>query len=131
MTTAVSLLILAAAVAFVAWPFFRVAEADREGEAVNPMERQKLDAYAAIKEAEFDFRMDKLSPSDFAALERRYRQQALAAIAALEKSRPREKADKPRAAGKSGFAFCPSCGGRLPARANYCGACGRGAREAV
>ncbi len=132
MTTVVSLLLVVAGVAFVAWPFFRLAhaEGDSEGDATNPLERQKLDAYAAIKEAEFDLRMGKLSPADFAALEQRYRQQALAAIAALEAARARETTGKSRASGNPRFAFCPACGGRLPARANYCGGCGRAVREA-
>lgn len=133
MTTAVPLLLAAAAIVFVAWPFFRPAraESDSEGDGTNPLERQKLDAYAAIKEAEFDLRMGKLSPADFTALEQRYRQQALAAIAALDAARAREKTGKPRATGKPRFAFCPACGGRLPARANYCGTCGHAVREAL
>jgi hypothetical protein len=128
MMTAVSWLFAAAALLFVGWPLFRARlGADREPDAVPPLERQKLDAYAAIKEAEFDRRMGKLSDEDFTALTQRYRQQALAAIGALEQARRAETSRHGRA--PSRMAFCPSCGDKLAARANFCGNCGRALRE--
>jgi hypothetical protein len=131
--TAITILFVGALVAFVAWPLLRPAEAADAGEdSLPPLERQKVEAYAAIREAQFDRQMGKLSEADFAALEQRYRQQALAAIAAIEKSRARPRAAR-TAAGAKGvrFAFCPSCGKPLPTRANFCGGCGRSLREEV
>ena len=62
MMTAVSWLFAVAALLFVGWPLFRARLGmEREPDSVPPLERQKLDAYAAIKEAEFDRRMGKLS----------------------------------------------------------------------
>jgi hypothetical protein len=89
MVTGLSWLLAAAALVFVGWPLFRarVGGAPREPDGVLPLERQKLEAYGAIKEAEFDRRMGKLSEEDFAAITQRYRQQALAAIAALEQAK--------------------------------------------
>ena len=57
----------------------------------DELQRAKLDAmkelaYGAIKEAEFDFQMGKLSPEDYAALREKYEARALAALAALERS---------------------------------------------
>lgn len=138
MTSALAFLVVAAVMAFVGWPLFRNQPAESripqvgEPESRSPLERQKQEAYAAIKEAEFDLRMGKLSEDDFKALEQRYRQQALAAIVALEKSGSRGKSPK-QAAGRvpSRFAFCPSCGQRLAARANFCGMCGHSLRDAV
>ena len=49
------------------------------------LEKEKELAYAAIKEAEFDFQMGKLSPEDHALLRARYEGRALAALAALER----------------------------------------------
>lgn len=137
MTSVLSFLVVAAVMAFVGWPLFRSRPAEppvrQEGESTSPLERQKQEAYAAIKEAEFDLRMGKLSEEDFKMLEQRYRQQALAAIVALEKSGARGKtARQPTGAvAPSRFTFCPSCGQRLAARANFCGACGRSLRDAV
>jgi hypothetical protein len=126
-------LLAVAALFFVAWPLLRPAgEPDEADESLSPLERQKLDAYAAIKEAEFDLRMGKLSDVDFASLTQRYRQQALAAISSIERSKVRERGASANIAGRAvRFAFCPSCGQKLPARANFCGGCGRALREEV
>jgi rRNA maturation endonuclease Nob1 len=130
MADVLSFVVVVLVLAFVGWPLFRAttAQTDAEPESLSPLERQKLDAYAAIKEAEFDLRLGKLSPEDFAELTARYRQQALAAIAALEKATRRERAKGKRPAR---FAYCPACGRPLPGRANFCGNCGQPLREAV
>lgn len=138
MTSILSFLVVGAVMVFVGWPLFRgrpsetVALTDEDSR--SPHERDKQEAYSAIKEAEFDLRMGKLSEEDFKGLEQRYRQQALAAIVALEKSGTRTRAAKAPVAGAakpSGFAFCPACGNRLAARANFCGSCGHSLRDAV
>jgi len=128
-TDIVSWLFAAVALGFVAWPLLRarVGEAAAEADSVSPLERQKLDAYAAIKEAEFDRRMGKLSDEDFTALTQRYRQQALAAIAGLEQAKRVDAARRGRAPVR--MAFCPSCGEKLAGRANFCSNCGRALRE--
>jgi hypothetical protein len=136
LTTLVSVLLVTLVGLFVAWPFVRpsAAVADTEPDQVSPLERQKQEAYTALREAEFDFAMGKLSPDDYAALRDRYRQEALVAIAAIEDARARAKRDRPRAAiGKPDrrIAFCPSCGERLPPRANFCGGCGFSLRDLV
>ena len=124
---------VAAVVAYVGWPLFRSAASGAETveAAVSPLERQKLDAYAAIKESEFDRQMGKLSDEDFATLTQRYREQALAAIAGIDEAR--RAAAPARKSGRSPvrFAFCPSCGVRLPPRANFCSGCGRSLRDSA
>ena len=136
MTAVVSFLLIAVAGLFVAWPFMRGGARAVGGTPndLSPLERQKLDALTALKEAEFDWRMGKLSDADFAGLREKYRQQALAAIAALEETRPRGVKREKKPAGTRPprrIAFCPSCGANLPARANFCGRCGRSLRELV
>ena len=120
----------AAALVFVGWPLFatRLGSIQAEPETASPLERQKLDAYAAIKEAEFDRRMGKLSEEDFTSLTRRYRQQALAAIAALDQTR---RAEATRRGRPSRMIFCPNCGEKFGARANFCSHCGHSARESA
>lgn len=59
------------------------------GPAADPeryrLEKEKELAYSAIKEADFDFEMGKLSPEDHAAQREKYEARALAALAALER----------------------------------------------
>jgi formate dehydrogenase maturation protein FdhE len=127
MITVLSALLVVGTALFVAWPFLRHRDDSTSSRqnSFSPLERQKLEAYAAIKEAEFDLRMGKLSEEDFCALEQKYRQQALAAIAALEESKRvaklERRAEEPKV---RRIAYCPACGQRVPPRANFCGGCG-------
>jgi hypothetical protein len=126
-------LAVVAVMLFVGWPLYRPrSEPEAEGDALSPLERRKLEAYAAIREAEFDLRMGKLSEVDFAAIQDRYRQQALDAIAALEKAKEAATL-APRPAKRAGkqFGFCPDCGRKATPRANFCGGCGRSLHAAV
>lgn len=111
---------VAAVALFVGWPLFqaRLGSEPTAPDAVTPLEGQKREALAAIKEAEFDRAMGKLSDDDFAQITARYREQALAAMSALDAAR-----SAPAPAG-GGVTYCPQCGGKRTARANFCGACG-------
>jgi membrane protease subunit (stomatin/prohibitin family) len=95
------------------------------------LERQKFDAYAAIKEAEFDHRMGKLSDADLAALREKYGTQALQAIAALDSAHVAQQRKLGEIRHPTRIAFCPTCGRGVPPRANFCPACGRSPKEAV
>ena len=81
------LAVIATASFFVAAPLFRprpvTLPAELPGEHER-WERQKRQALAAIKEAEIDHRMGKLSDDDLAAMRARFEAQALEAMAALE-----------------------------------------------
>lgn len=72
---------------FVTAPLFRAraetAPTPSHGERER-WERQKRQALAAIKEAELDYRMGKLSDEDLASMRARFEDQALEAMAALE-----------------------------------------------
>jgi hypothetical protein len=108
---------------FVGWPLVQARRGAEPGDAdALPLERQKREALAAIKEAEFDRAMGKLSDADFAQITQRYRDQALAAMAAMDAATPT------RRPGAARMAFCPQCGTKLPARANFCGGCGTALR---
>ena len=83
------LLLIVVASIFVAAPLFRAGlTAGGHGEDVERerWERQKRQALAAIKEAELDHQMGKLSDEDLTAMRARFETQALEAMAAL---RPR------------------------------------------
>jgi len=82
-------LVLIAAVAWAAAsPLFAASQAG-PAEEVSPrterLLRQKNEALGAIKDAEFDFQLGKLSETDYRQLRGRLEAQALEAIAALER----------------------------------------------
>ena len=129
MTTLFSLLLLGICLVFVAWPLFR-AGTDEVENAEDPtvaLELQKLEAYAAIREAEFDLNMGKLTESDFTALKEKHSRQALAAMAAMEQARAVAPGKRQGASGvtKAKVSFCPDCGARATEGAKFCGSCGR------
>jgi hypothetical protein len=67
------------------WPHAPEASAAPTDPERYRLEKEKELAYAAIKEAEFDLQMGKLSPEDHAALREKYEARALAALEALER----------------------------------------------
>ena len=73
---------------FVAAPLFapqRAGAIGGGGDERERWERQKRQALAAIKEAELDHRMGKLSEEDLGNMRARFEAQALEAMAALER----------------------------------------------
>lgn len=129
MTFAAGFILIAAVFAIVAWPFFRRPAEEEPGspspDALEGWERQKAEAYGAIKDAEFDLQMGKLSDPDFHFIRDKYAGRALEAIAALEQAKARAREAAPRVVR---FLFCPECGNKLPSRAKFCPGCGRSLR---
>ncbi len=86
----VGLVLVALVASFVSLPlFFRRQEPTPASEHDYHTERwrwQKEEAYAAIKEAEFDWQMGKLSEEDYRLLRTRYEARALEAIAQLDQA---------------------------------------------
>ena len=86
----VGLALIAIASLVVVAPLFRPRTAPEGAEQTGDgprWERQKRQALAAIKEAELDHRMGKLTDEDLAAMRARFEAQALEAMAALERGR--------------------------------------------
>lgn len=68
------------------WPSAAVLAALPQGDPERyRLEKEKELAYAAIKEADFDLQMGKLSPEDHASLRAKYEAKALAALDALDR----------------------------------------------
>jgi hypothetical protein len=85
------LLLVGAIAVFVAAPLFKPEREPysfgaQEGQ-VTRWEKQKVDAYAAIKEAEFDRQMGKLTEEDYHVLREKYEVRALEALAQLARFR--------------------------------------------
>jgi hypothetical protein len=91
----VGLLLIGMVAAFVALPLFRPSEereflAEPESQAAR-WEKQKAEAYAALKEAEFDLQMGKLTDTDYQLLREKYEARALEALAQLDRLNPAQK----------------------------------------
>jgi hypothetical protein len=91
----VGLLLIGIVAAFVALPLFGPSEehdflAEPDSQAAR-WERQKAEAYAALKEAEFDLQMGKLTDTDYQLLREKYEARALEALAQLDRLTPRRK----------------------------------------
>jgi hypothetical protein len=85
------LLLISAVAVFVAAPLFNPENephgtGEQEGQAAR-WEKQKTDAYAALKEAEFDQQMGKLTEEDYRILREKYEARALEALAQLDRLR--------------------------------------------
>jgi Double zinc ribbon len=136
MTVAIGFFMVLAVAVYVAMPFFTgetggsldssapVSASERQN-----LERQKAEAYAAIKEIEFDYRMGKLSDADFKGIRNKFAAEALATIAALDAAKPTPVRGRSEGRRSGRIAFCPSCGRSAPPRANFCPACGRTFKE--
>ena len=62
----------------------RIDSSSAEPEEVAEWEKQKADAYSAIKEAEFDRQMGKLSEEDYHFIREKYEARAVEALARLD-----------------------------------------------
>src|SRR5438128_1185518 len=98
------LLFIGAIASFVASPLFTLEEKQEPARETDPMfthwEKQKTEAYAAIKEADFDLQMGKLTQEDYKSLREKYEARALEALAQLDKfnGAPQQRAAGDRAA---------------------------------
>ncbi len=82
------LLFIGAIASFVASPLFTPEETQAPARETDPMvthwEKQKTEAYTAIKEADFDLQMGKLTQEDYKSLREKYEARALEALAQLD-----------------------------------------------
>ena len=82
------LLFIGAIASFVASPLFTPEEEQEPIRETDPVvthwEKQKTEAYAAIKEADFDLQMGKLTQEDYKSLREKYEARALEALAYLD-----------------------------------------------
>ena len=130
------LLILAVAAA-IALPLARrptsdIVTAVRRSEKTEVLVHEKDIALLAIKEAEFDHAMGKLSEDDYAILRGEYEQRALAALSALDRL-PKDRSDQSRpddlTPGDRPAPFCASCGHAFRSDDRFCASCGSSRRS--
>lgn len=154
LVTSLGLLLVLLVSLWVAWPLIATPAGVEpglplvdEGPARSDAERRRDAALAAIREAEFDHQVGKLSDEDFEVLRADLEEGALAAIAEIEgEPGSRETAAGVTAGGASGGmaargsrgarvaelppagerkVFCASCGKALPGDARFCHGCGK------
>ena len=131
MTFVVAALMIVAFAAMIAYPFWRYSG---DAPAVDPhgsretLNREKHVALLAIREAEMDRAMGKLSEEDYGTLREQYERRAVSAITALDgmDSLPAASpALTSRNDGGGRARFCSSCGRGFHSDERFCPACGR------
>lgn len=140
--TLVGLALVLGVALFVAWPMLasddRARRANRAQEAAVAVEpvalaargQEKDEALAAIKEADFDHRIGKLSDEDHASIRAALEARALAAITALDEASAtgggtqRARGVRALGGGEELAAFCARCGEPNRQAASFCASCG-------
>ena len=133
MTIAAGIILIIAVATVVALPLARPAQrqfvASTDGADAQVLEHEKHVALQAIKEAEFDHAMGKLSEEDYASLRGTYEERALGALSALDSLSAKRESDDHASGAADGderaIQFCSSCGQRFAASDRFCGACGK------
>ena len=116
MTVVAALLLILVVSAVVALPLAYAAvgpEASRDL-GVERLQREKNAALTAIREAQFDHAMGKLSEEDYASLRGFYERRALTALTELNALPTAQSADA-----------CSRCGRRFIDDSVFCGGCGQ------
>ena len=122
---------------------YKTTPVSRVTESLRQLEVKKDNAYAAIRELEFDYNMGKLSKVDFDSLERRYRADAVRLIEEIDKLQSGHKVDEKtpeadlesHAEGKiialrkkksnaAQSIFCVQCGTEVSVPGRFCHCCG-------
>lgn len=117
----VAVLLILSVATWIAAPFLSIDATPTDLRA-NPdterLERDKSAALLAIREAQLDQAMGKLSDDDYAALRDFYERRAIAAMADLDEASASESV------ARDTRARCSECGTALERESTYCAACG-------
>jgi rRNA maturation endonuclease Nob1 len=143
LVTLVGLVLVIAAALYVSWPMLRsgslpeMTSAPATPATATPEKERDL-VFAAIKDAEFDHEVGKLSDHDYAQLRAELEERALRVLAAIDAAAALRSV--PPVAGAAGASiaqpapggaaktdhggFCPSCGHPFRKTARFCAGCG-------
>jgi hypothetical protein len=131
--TAIGLVLVLATAIALAWPLLSQANEAREAaDTADPTTRlqsEKDTVLAAIREADFDHEVGKLSAEDHRVLRAELEERAVAALAAIDRAAthpaPVAVAHAPGMTRLPTAAFCPSCGQKRTNDAEFCSRCGK------
>jgi hypothetical protein len=130
MTVVLGTLMIVAVAAVIAYPLWRhtgIAAGAEIHDTRELLRREKSVALLAIREAELDRAMGKLSDEDYGTLRGQYERRAVDAIAELDKLEASPAAPQLSSAPRADVAtarFCSSCGRRFQGDERFCPACG-------
>jgi len=127
----VELVLLAAALAFVAYPLLKPELAESAGKAFTENELSDLlykkDAvYTAIKDLEFDRSTGKIDDADYEEMKAGFEMEALAVLKQIDnagKEPSAESGQDKKRKGEEGL-FCVKCGAKVKADYAFCNKCG-------
>ena len=132
--TAIGLLLVVATAIALSWPLLSPTshpeERDREVDPSARLKSEKDNVLAAIREADFDHEVGKLSEEDYRSLRVELEERAVGALAALDRvasitpASPTSAVPPPSVA-RGGATFCPACVHRRKSDADFCNRCGR------
>ena len=129
--TAIGLVLVVATALALAWPLLSEPGAE-PASAPAPDSRARLTsekeaALAAIREADFDHEVGKLSAEDYAILRAELEERAFRALTALDRATDAPTAPREGTAGTtpSAATFCSGCGSAVQGDAGFCPRCGR------
>ena len=110
---------------------------------LEKLKNKKDNAYATIRELEFDLSMGKLSEEDFQILKRQYIQEAVGYMKAMDKLKSppaaisksmdtdlEEEIEQENTASRTAestqrkYIYCTSCGAKAAVESRFCAACG-------
>ncbi|TET52989.1 MAG: zinc ribbon domain-containing protein [Actinobacteria bacterium] len=118
------IVLVAVTLTIVVTPFFLKVRDDEEGANLNftlaELEQEKETAYLGIKEADFEYKVGKLSEEDLKLLIDSYRAKAVDTMKKIEEHKAGGAKEK-EAAGKM---YCPSCKTEVKESARFCPGCG-------
>lgn len=129
MATVLILVLAAIALAYVLSPFWRATtETEQAGvhgvsHRIAELQNRKREALTALKDAEFDLQMNKLTREDYEAIRRKYARIALEAIEEIERLNGGAE-DQDAVKPPNSARYCPRCGAKQKAAAIFCFACG-------
>ncbi len=133
------------------WILFPLLRSNSPDTAINPeindaigqLEHQKEEAYAAIRELEFDKNMGKISEGDFEVLKKQYMLEAVGYLKEIDEwqetsLKGNENSDtngmdeieievsalREKGASTDGDLFCVQCGTKVSALKHFCSSCG-------
>ena len=119
---------------YVLTPLFKESQGNLEAElwTVTDMDRlldRKAVIYSNLKDLEFEYKMGRLSETDFAGLEAGYKKEAAAILQQLDRLGPESDIDEVMEKAVSArtmpaAARCPSCGAEAIAGKKFCADCG-------
>jgi hypothetical protein len=104
-----------------------------EPEPVSPtrhLEERKLTIYENLRDLQFEYRLGKLSDSDYAQTKQDLQRELAAVLAEIDKLQGVVQAQAPAPAPRPQSrdrqpAVCPHCGARFPSPMKFCGECGK------